>query len=1573
MKRLIFAALLLSVTSSAFASHPLFAKRVDYRVDTSPNAVCSADFDGDGRPDIAASNEGSNSVSVLKNSGGGFGAAVNYPVGAAPRSITCADFNKDGRVDLAVANTGSNTVSVLLNAGNGTFESASYYGTGSAPFFVASADIDGDGSVDLVVANELSGTVSILRNNGDGTFASAVGYAAGQTPYGLVAADLDDDGKVDLAVTNFRASTISVMINAGNGTFKAPVSYEVGRSPWSVTAADLDGDGKVDLITANTYALTLSVLKGNGDGSFGAATAIPLSGRPISVAVADFDGDLKPDLAVAGTSSDSVSILINAGNGTFTLGTAVKTGTTPFLLVASDIDGNGKPDLAVANSGDNSVSVLTNKTVSPRAPRILHVPRQYATVQEGIDSTVDGDTVIVAPGKYAESIDFSGKAIKVIGVAGAAATTLLPDSGSAAAVKMVGAAGAGTEFSGFTVVARTVLSPVQLAGQTRGTIRNCVFTGYGGEEVVIRCAVDDALIMQNVFYENGGIACIGIYNGSARIINNTFDRNNRGIFSVTGKGEVRNNVVANSVGYGVNGPFSVLQYNDLWNNYPNYYNCSAGLGCKSADPHFTDSDRHDYRLAWPSPCIDSGDPNPIYIDPDKSRNDMGAMPTAGLIPMAENIKLDAEDMVHVLNHAPSVYWHLRDTGLTQLAYQLTLSSKEGDTDRLIFRLPPVSSADTVARLSSVSLIDGMTYSLGITLYDEAGPGVTVATPFHMNSRPTVPTPVRPLAGTPTGYRGMAAVAKNATDVEGDSLTYDFELYADSALTTLVDRQTAIRQTKDSTKVSWPVLIPGTRYWWRTRSFDGREYSDWSSPIGFAVRPGRRLRVPSEITTVQAGLNIATPGDTVLVAPGNYAERLHFVSKGVILLSEGGFAVTRLRTVTCDSGLDSIVVIDGFNLSMTYAVRAFQSTVIVQNCCVERGTIDCYQSGMTIRHNLIKNNTWSSECSLGITSNSGRTVEVAYNDFTWSTDPNGGSYGSGFPAILCNTTDTVNIHHNLIRNFLPIDDVSLMGDPVSGIVLQGTCPNVRIFNNTITGNTRGISTQAMSQPTVWNNVVTSNRLAGIPSTITASDYNDCWNNGISADNPGVHGISVDPLFLDTAAGLYALRSGSGCIDAGDPSPAYDDSDGTRSDLGAFAHHYEYPLAADINLGAEQIGHVRSRTPVFHWCVRTQGAAQRAFECQVSADHDWSTAEMWDSGIVSSPDSSSTYSGAPLSDTTVYYFRIRLFDGSTWGTWEELRFRENSAPISPGVIYVPLDQPTIQKGIDAAADGDTVLVSPGTYSGTLLFPGRKIVVKSTDGPLSTVITGASTADLVVFSKGEGAQTVLEGFTLQGGKYGILCQNSGPTIRRNLLLGQHCDNWAAIVLTGKAPAHVINNTILSSTNGGISSYSTVAPTIENNIVGLCRNYGIHLDNSLPIILNYNDSYQQLNNYSGISGPRVGNLENVDPKLTSSYQLTAGSLCINAGDPDPLFNDPDGTRSDMGAIPWNCCSGGTRGDISGDGVVDLADLARLVTYLTSPNVTLPCKSAANVNGLGIIDSSDLSLLSAFLTNGGVKLANCL
>lgn len=284
-----------------------------------------------------------------------------------------------------------------------------------------------------------------------------------------------------------------------------------------------------------------------------------------------------------------------------------------------------------------------------------------------------------------------------------------------------------------------------------------------------------------------------------------------------------------------------------------------------------------------------------------------------------------------------------------------------------------------------------------------------------------------------------------------------------------------------------------------------------------------IQVPGDFPTIQLGLDAASSGDTVQVAPGVYEERI--VMKAGVVLSGSGWGQT---------------VIDGLfkrNANGSVVVGAEGSTIAgftIRNANLEPfnnlgACIDGNNASFTIRDNRI------STCRIGI----------------WA----------GF--------GNVTIERNVI----------IHNRGHSGVTMSG--PSL-LRNNTLVDNGRGIQLNSTA-PTVVNNVVVGN-VAGIigfagPTGYTIR-YNDVFGNTSNytnvADQTGVSGnISSDPLFADAMAGDYRLVAGSLCIDSGDPTTP-PDPDGTVSDMGAF---FELALAWQdlvIDFGTSDGLWIRHRT-------------------------------------------------------------------------------------------------------------------------------------------------------------------------------------------------------------------------------------------------------------------------------------------------------------------------------------------------------------------------------------------------------------
>lgn len=406
--------------------------RTDVTTGGNPYGVTAADFNGDGKLDLAVANNTSNVVSILIGNGdGSFQPGVDYATGTNPFAVTTGDFNGDGVIDLAVANfnaAGPGSVSILLGNGDGTFQPHVDYPTGSASIGVTAADFNGDGKLDLAVTNlAFTGSLSILLGNGDGTFQTQVDYDAGIFPFSVVPGDLNGDGTLDLALAvsgTGSGTTMSVLLGNGDGTFQSATTFQAGLEPFDVATADLNGDGKLDLAVTNGVSNTVSILLGNGDGTFQTHVDYATGAAPYAVTPGDFNGDGKLDLAVSNQQSNTVSILLGNGDGTFQAGVQYAVGANPLYLAAGDFNGDGRLDLAVANANSNTVSILLQAGGVGLSPTSL----DFGSVVVGSPSAAQ---TVTLTNRGAVALNISG--IVVSGDFALVGTTTCPSGGTVVA------------------------------------------------------------------------------------------------------------------------------------------------------------------------------------------------------------------------------------------------------------------------------------------------------------------------------------------------------------------------------------------------------------------------------------------------------------------------------------------------------------------------------------------------------------------------------------------------------------------------------------------------------------------------------------------------------------------------------------------------------------------------------------------------------------------------------------------------------------------------------------------------------------------------------------------------------------------------------------------------------------------------------------------------------------------------------------------------------------------------------------------------------------------------------------
>jgi len=335
----------------------------DYSVPAGVDTVLLGDFNGDGKLDVAVTNdETTGMVSVLTGTGSGTlqKTVASFGTNFGPMGLAAADFNGDGKLDLVTADAGSpfgvviGNISVLLSNGKSLFAGRTDYNVSSASTTgaytgLAAGDLTGDGKIDLAVPVTYASQLSLLFGTGSGTFKPFSTITLPTNANAVAIGDFNNDHKNDIALVNFGGGdTISILLNAGSGTFPTNTQYNTAGSGYAIATGDFNNDGNLDIVVTGEESNNISVLLGNGAGAFPSFTTYTAGSLPMGVSVGDFNHDGFLDIAVANYGSSSVSVFINKGDGTFMPQVTYSTGGNPISVAVGSFRGNGVLDLAVA-------------------------------------------------------------------------------------------------------------------------------------------------------------------------------------------------------------------------------------------------------------------------------------------------------------------------------------------------------------------------------------------------------------------------------------------------------------------------------------------------------------------------------------------------------------------------------------------------------------------------------------------------------------------------------------------------------------------------------------------------------------------------------------------------------------------------------------------------------------------------------------------------------------------------------------------------------------------------------------------------------------------------------------------------------------------------------------------------------------------------------------------------------------------------------------------------------------------------------------------------------------------------
>jgi len=582
---------------------------------------------------------------------------------------------------------------------------------------------------------------------------------------------------------------------------------------------------------------------------------------------------------------------------------------------------------------------------------------------------------------------------------------------------------------------------------------------------------------------------------------------------------------------------------------------------------------------------------------------------------------------------------------------------------------------------------------------------------------------------------------------------------------------------------------------------------FASSLGAATIP-----VPADQPTIQAGLDSAVAGDTVLVAPGAYLEQLDFNGKAIVLMSSAGAFATSLQPRHPDS--TSVSIISG---------EAAGTEI----------------SGFTFR-----GGNRQAVIRLG----GGASVTITDCRFTEAIGPE--------PVIRCDSARVI-LSDNVFFDNQALACIGIYADTVA------------LYNNTYVGNNRGVFALG-GHADIRNCIFADHSGYALSGDSIASNYNVFQNNTPNfayGAASGTNDLFADPGFTTREYRDYTLRDTSICIDAGDPDSLFLDPDSSRADIGAYpfgAILTVQPVAVDFTLASETLTRVVAAQPTFTWQFYDSVGVATGYEIEVGSDNDWSTAELWQPGQQFVADSSVAYAGISLTDSTAYYARVRLNNGTAWGDWTTFGFATNTPPeppsavlplegdslsvfnavltvangddvdndslsydffvysdstlssiaaqdtlvtqqsiqtssaalagLTPGATYwwrarvtdgyeysvwtdsqafsvfqaprtlrVPSDYGTIGAAVAAAADLDTILVADGVYSGPgnrrVNLGSKQLQLLSENGPAATIIdcfdSSGTTHWALRAANGQNSTTLIRGFTIRNAEQGVLLE--------------------------------------------------------------------------------------------------------------------------------------------------------------------------------------------------------------------------
>jgi hypothetical protein len=1005
----------------------------------------------------------------------------------------------------------------------------------------------------------------------------------------------------------------------------------------------------------------------------------------------------------------------------------------------------------------------------PVCAAVIHVPADQATIQAGIDAALPGDTVLVADGTYKgegnKNIDFKGKAITVQSDNGPA-NCIIDCEGDGIGFYFHNSEGTDSVLSGFTITHGEGLGAGILCHSASPKITHCnISYNHSHDGAGISLSNSAPSISFCNFVGNSAYYTSGIYcySSSPVIENCTFKENISELYGGVICLYGSSPEITNCV-ISQNNASAILSYD----SHPKIMNCTIAFNWGGSYASI-----YSYSSLTITPMIT----NSIVWQnsPGQIKADSNSAPTViysdvqGGYPGEGNFHGDPL-FVDAVNGD----------------YHLSVSSP------CMYAGTPLGAPDT--DIEGNPRPQGYGYDLGA--YQTTG---------YAEQRPIIDSFI---ADTTKDFAPFD-VAFTCTAHDPDGLIASYRITFGDGSAPQTNTTGVFSHTYDTHGILYAFITV----------VDDADAAVNSAAI--VITNNRKIKVPEDYSTIQAAMDAAIDGDWVLVADGIYTgpgnKDLDFKGKAIVVRSENG---PENCMIDCEGnggafyfhaneGEDSIV--SGFTITNGQTYKG--------------GGVFCDNSSPTIKDCRITNNSatyagggiysFSSSLHISGCEITGNTAQYGGGIYTWGSGTisscvirQNSATGKG-GGIFCSASPN-------IMNTIISENSGSEGGGIS-VRWEGSpsIVNCTITKNVATGTGGAIRVEALTSPVVTNCILWNDG----PDEITKDEgsapsvrYCD-----VQGGYPGEGNFHGDPLFVDAVKGDYHLSVSSPCMYAGTAEGAPDtDIEGNRR-----------PQGYGFDLGAYETTSYDKKRPIINFVTANVMEAYVPFEVTFSCD-----AYDPDGEIVSYTVNYGDGSPPETNATGVFkhtYTSVGM-GFATYTVTDDTGAAVNSPSrkiVRHGNIYVPADYSTIQAAIDAALDGDSILVADGTYRGdgnkNLDFRGKAITVQSENGPANCIIDCENSGRGFGFHSGEGPNSVLSGFTIMRGQAyggaGISCENSSPGIANCVITENYGDASGGGGIRVEHGSPTISNCSITRNStrwfgGGILSYASSPIILDCNI---------------------------------------------------------------------------------------------------------------------------------------------------------------